>query len=168
MQLLKEIRDKGPEADAMCTETREASRAVAQDADGRIPILFVGKHGYHKLPGGGIEPGETREEALAREMKEETGCAIEIIGEVGSIVEYRTDWNIRQISYCYLGKILSKGEVEFDEGEIRDDFRLVWMTLDAAIATLESDRPDSYYDGGFIRERDLYFLKEAKRLLELK
>ncbi len=167
MQILKEIRDKEPKEEGLCTETREAARAVAFDEDGRIPILFVGKHGYHKLPGGGIEAGEDVLQALAREMKEETGCGIEVTGEIGTIVEYRTEWHIKQTSHCYLGKITSKGETALDDGEKENDFKLVWMTLDEAIEALEKDQPDSYYDGGFIRERDLIVLKEAKRLQEL-
>jgi 8-oxo-dGTP diphosphatase len=87
-----------------------------------------------------------------------------VTGEIGTIVEFRTEWHIKQTSYCYLGKITSKGETEFDDGEKENDFKLVWMTLDEAIVALEKDQPDSYYDGGFIRERDLIFLKEAKRL----
>ncbi|MBP6929750.1 MAG: NUDIX domain-containing protein [Candidatus Moranbacteria bacterium] len=164
MQILKEIRDKGPEADGLCTEKREAARAVAFDDEGRIPILFVGKHGYHKLPGGGIESGEDVMQALAREMKEETGCGIEVTGEIGTIVEYRTEWHIKQTSYCYLAKITSKGETAFDDGEVKDDFKLVWMTLDEAIATLEKDTPDDHYHDLFFRKRDLTFLKEAKVL----
>ncbi len=163
MRILKEIRDKGLEADMLCTETREAARAVAFDKHGLIPLLFVGKHGYHKLPGGGIEAGEDVMQALAREMKEETGCGIEVIGEIGTIVEFRTEWHNKQTSHCYFGKIISKGETEFDDGEIENDFKLVWMTLDEAITALENDHPDSYYDGGFIRERDLIFLKEVEK-----
>ena len=150
----------------MCTESREAARAVAFDEDNRMPVLFVGKHGYHKLPGGGIETGEDVMQALAREMKEETGCSIEVTGEIGTIVEYRTEWNIKQTSHCYLGKIVSKGETAFDDGEKKNNFKLVWMTLDEAIEALEKDQPANYYDGGFIRERDLVFLKQAKILKE--
>ncbi|KAA0205648.1 hypothetical protein EDM68_04920 [Candidatus Uhrbacteria bacterium] len=37
---------------------RRASRAVVFDEKDRVAFLFVSKHGYYKLPGGGIEEGE--------------------------------------------------------------------------------------------------------------
>ena len=54
--------------------------------DGRVLIVRRGcppAHGLYTLPGGGVELGETLEQAVIREVREETGLAIAPIGLVG-------------------------------------------------------------------------------------
>lgn len=144
-------------------QTREASRAVLFDNNGKVPILFVSKYNYHKLPGGGIEGNEDKIVALHREIKEETGCTAKIEREVGKVTEYREKWDLFQISYCYTGKILERGTLELTEKEMSEGFKLMWVSLDDAIKILKNDEPQNY-EGGFIQQRDLAFLKETKRL----
>ncbi|MEU8901699.1 NUDIX hydrolase [Nocardia sp. NPDC048505] len=45
----------------------------------RAPGVFLA--GRWELPGGGIEPGERAEQAAVREVAEETGLVIEVLGE---------------------------------------------------------------------------------------
>ncbi len=54
--------------------------------DGRVLIVRRARppaHGLYTLPGGGVELGETLQEAIVREVREETGLAIAPLGLVG-------------------------------------------------------------------------------------
>ena len=121
--------------------TREASRAVLFDENNLIPLLFVSKYNHHKLQRGGIDLEEDKEKALIRECLEEIGCEIKILSEVGKIIEYRKEWALKQISYCYLGKIISKGKSNFTEEEIHDGFKVLWVSIQDAISMVEKDKP---------------------------
>jgi 8-oxo-dGTP pyrophosphatase MutT (NUDIX family) len=162
MKLLREIKDKDFDK-VSGWKLRGASRAVLFDSKGLVPLLFVSKHNYYKLPGGGIDKGEDKSEALGREVKEEVGSEIEVTGEVGRIIEYRSEFHLKQTSYCYVGKILSKGHPNFEEGELNEGFKLVWIPLDTAISLVKDSKPDNY-EGTFIQKRDLAFLTFVKQM----
>ncbi|MBT3297626.1 NUDIX domain-containing protein [archaeon] len=165
MELLKEIKDKEYPEDESILKIREASRAVLLDENNLIPLLFVSKKNYHKLPGGGIDKGENKAKALDRECLEEVGCEIKVTGEIGKIEEFRSKWNLKQTSYCYQGKIISKGEPNFTEKEASQGFKIVWLKIDEAILQIENDKPEGY-EGTFIQKRDLIFLKKFKNIIE--
>ncbi|NTV41488.1 MAG: NUDIX domain-containing protein [Candidatus Moranbacteria bacterium] len=144
-------------------EIRNAARAVVFDGENKIAILHVSKHGYHKLPGGGVEDGEDIEKALEREIKEEIGSQIEVTGEIGRIIEHKDAQNLKQQSFCWLAKLVrKKGQSDFTEEELGDGFGVMWVSLDEAIEIIKNDQPNNY-DGKFIVIRDLCFLKEAKK-----
>src|SRR3989344_2222838 len=138
--------------------TRKAVRAILFDEKKRVALMSVSKHNYHKLPGGGIEEGENTEEALRREIKEETGGEIEITGEVGKIIEEKSHYSKIQESYCFIAKLRKLGKPEFTEHEIEGGFSLIWVPLDEAISIMEKDTLEDY-TGKFIRLRDLSFLR---------
>ncbi len=62
--------------------------AVVTDGRGRLLMIKRGHEpgaGLWSIPGGRIEPGETDEEALVREMFEETGLAVEVGRLIGRV-----------------------------------------------------------------------------------
>jgi len=144
---------------------RHAARAVLIDNEDRMALLHVRKHDYHKLPGGGIEEGENIESALERECLEETGCSIKMGKEVGSIIEYRGKFKIKQISQCFIAAVEGeKGVPSFTERERLNQFELIWISLDKVQDLLEADLPNDY-EGKFIKVRDRIFVREAMRIL---
>ncbi len=56
-------------------------------ADARLEVVICRRAatGLLALPKGTPEPGETREETALREVREETGLSVAIIGELGSV-----------------------------------------------------------------------------------
>jgi 8-oxo-dGTP diphosphatase len=85
--------------------TRFSSRGILTDNQLNVGIMYMSKLDIYKLPGGGLEEAEKKEEAFLREIKEETGYEAEIIDELGYIEEHKNRNNFMQYSYCYLAKI---------------------------------------------------------------
>ncbi|MFH0713342.1 MAG: NUDIX domain-containing protein [Candidatus Micrarchaeota archaeon] len=143
---------------------RTAARAILKKGK-LIAILHVSKDKFYKLPGGGVEKDETIEQALHREVFEETGCTFKVTGEVGETHEYRTQQDMDQISYCYFGDMETESPPTFTKEERSEGYKLIWVPLDKAIELVESNKP-TVYNGKFIIKRDAALLREAKRLLK--
>ena len=114
--------------------------------------VFATQRGYGEFkdgwefPGGKIEPGETPEEAIVREIKEELDTEVEVI-ELLDTVEY--DYPNFQLSMgCFICKIKS-GDLVLKEHEAAK-----WLTKDTlgSVEWLPADM-------GLVREIEKY-LKE--------
>ena len=83
--------------------------------------------GYWCIPGGKLEMFETFEEAVKREIKEETGVDIEVLAELGICDHIIKDENSHWVSPSYLCKII-KGEPKIMEPTKHVDMK--WFPLD--------------------------------------
>jgi ADP-ribose pyrophosphatase YjhB (NUDIX family) len=145
---------------------RRAARAIVLDERGRVYLLHMSNYGYHKLPGGGIDEGESMESALYRELLEEIGCPAEVVGEVGQITEFRNDMEWEQLSFCFIAKQNGKlRPTQLEPSELEEGAQTaIAQNIDDAIRMLEQDKPTDY-EGKFIQQRDLIFLRAAKTLI---
>ena len=106
-------------------KTIEVVAAVIFDEQGRI---FATQRGYGEwkdwweFPGGKVEPEETTEDALKREIREELAAEIEV-GELLTTVEYDYP-KFHLTMHCYLCSIVS-GQLSLLEHE---DAR--WLAMD--------------------------------------
>ena len=66
--------------------------------------------------GGHLEPGETKEEALIREVKEETGFMLNSFSYRGEILFTNDDF--QEIMYLYTSDDFTGEMIECDEGEL--------------------------------------------------
>ena len=159
--------ENASEEEAQSYRIREAARAIVIDADGKVALLHVSKKNYYKLPGGGLDVGEDIMTALKRECQEEIGCDIEVFGEVGSIVEYRKIFTLKQTSYCYVAKVVGeKGMPSFMGDEIEEGFKEVWLSYKDAERALAESKATDYEGSAYIVPRDILFLKEARQFIE--
>lgn len=74
--------------------------ALVRDEAGRLLLIRRGREpgrGHWSLPGGRVEPGETDEQAVVREVLEETGLAVTVGTHVGAVRRPAPDGGIYDI-----------------------------------------------------------------------
>lgn len=83
---------------------------LVTNANDEILMIKSPRRGW-EYPGGMVEPGETLQEALIREIKEETGVDVEIIGFIGICKNIEKDIVNIDFSCKYVkGELLTSDE----------------------------------------------------------
>lgn len=105
--------------------------AVVRDERGRLLLVLRGKEparGCWSLPGGHVEPGETHEEAVVREVAEETGLPVRVVREVGTVRRDAPDGGVYVIRDFLVEPLDDRLPVAGDDA---DDAR--WVTAEALL-----------------------------------
>ena len=86
--------------------------AVVEDGEGRILLIHKVDNDLWALPGGGHDIGEAIADTVVREVKEETGYDVQVIGLVGTytnpnhVMAYDDGEVRQQFSLCFSARIL--------------------------------------------------------------
>lgn len=125
-------------------------------------LMMKSKHGHYSFPGGGIEAGESHQQALIREIKEETGYDCKkILQAAGQLQISRPDKlnpsNLYQIAEHYYVCRLSKtpGQQSLSPNELLHNYKIVWVELNDILAISlrqqeQSEKVDYWYDSTII------------------
>ena len=138
MRLLFEIDTKDYDPNGTRYERPSARGIIVRD--GKIAMVYSRRYDYYKLPGGGIEAGETPREAVVREVREETGLAVipESIREYGWVHRIQKGENedvFVQDNYYFLCEAgEEQGDVRLEADEVEEDFVPVFVTPEKVIA----------------------------------
>ena len=141
-------------------QLRKSARVILLNSEGKMATQYLKTYNYHKLPGGGVDAGESLEEALKREVREEVGCDCEIVRPVGMTIEYRNKYMLLHVSYCYVAEVVGEmGEPVLEEKEIEEGHETLWLPPTEVLAKMKTDTPGKFA-GHFILKREISFLEE--------
>jgi 8-oxo-dGTP diphosphatase len=104
--------------------TGKTSTAIIPFPSDRILLVkrdTVPFKGYWALPGGRMELGETVEQTIVREVKEETGLDVTVVRKIGEYIEkgVKDDVEYEYYPTCFLVKTVG-GEIKRQESEIQE------------------------------------------------
>ncbi len=137
---------ENPVAEPEVYTVRPTAKGIVIDNESKIALLSNGEHSL--FPGGGVEEGESFEEAFIRECKEEIGCDVEIVSHIGDALQFRAKSTAKYDVHFFVGHVAGeKGSPTTTEvGELA--CVLNWLTPDEVLAVLEEQmntiREDDY------------------------
>lgn len=169
LRLLKEIYRKDNLNLSGRTICREAVRGIILQGN-RLLMVYSSKIGDYKFPGGGVEAGETHEEALVREIREECGAEVTAIRSgFGKIIEYmkpqEKEYDVFKMTsyyyFCDAGPVL--GEQDLDDYEEKLGFRPVWVDIDTAIEANKAVIGTQKHEAPRWTRREIFVLELLKK-----
>ena len=139
---------------------RRTARAVLRRDDGLFAVMHISKYGVYILPGGGMEDGEAVEEAMRREIAEETGCRCYDVRELGAVKENRAHADYTVESFYFAARTHGQDvAVAMTQEEIDNGIMVEWYSMDK-LMHLIGDPVHEVRQRVFLQARDMAALNE--------
>lgn len=142
---------------------RHAVRSVIVHGT-KVALVKSAAKGFYQFPGGGIDPGESHEQALIRETMEEVGLTVipHTIRPMGIVKEIRASQFVEQVifdqtSYYYFADARDEVHAQVLEDYEKDlGYTLEWVDMEHARAVnLELCRTHRYRSKFVLREAEI-------------
>ncbi len=153
-------------------EDRVTGKSIITNERGGVALVGTAVNYIYTLPGGGVDAGESIEEGICREAKEETGYDTEWVRKIGVIDDFRNRDKKHCISYCALLKATSEvQELNLTDDEKKNGLHVKWFGLEDAKKVLSEENEQvkkgeiSFYNTAFNVVRDYEFLKEYQKTI---
>ena len=144
--ILAELDDKTVlGTDGICDALpRKTARAIAINDQGLLAVMYAKRFDLHSLPGGGMEGDETPEDAIVREIWEETGCACTSVEPLGVVLENRFHADYTQIDYYFIVHVrMGDGQLHLTDNEEQNGTRPQWHTLNDTVRLIRNREYDT-------------------------
>jgi len=133
-------RQFGRKRPGLAYRPRQCAYGLAARPDGRLAIARIASGLFgpeFDIPGGALDGGETEEQAMVREFREETGLAVEPVEKLGVAGQY---WRKRSLgptnNICHFFRARLTGE----RGEPEEsDHELIWLDPETAARRMRHD-----------------------------
>ena len=149
---------------------RQIVRAIVFDREGYFYFVRAERNDEFgpatliETSGGGVEPGEDLEDAIRRELLEELGAEVTILGRIGLVSDYYNLIHRHNLNHYYLCRLESVGEKHLTEDEV-SCFHLSTLRLRYDEAMAEYRRLSHTKIGRLLANRELPVLERAGALL---
>jgi 8-oxo-dGTP pyrophosphatase MutT (NUDIX family) len=169
MNIIKRIDESNKNKKYSIETKRRSVRAVILDGN-KLLVIYLSNLEEYKLPGGGIEKGETLIDALKRETLEEVGFKInQVIKPIGKIIHTREGFSnpkelFTQINYYYFCTIFpKKHEINPSDNEIKYGIKPMWKDINDII---EKNKKNIGKIVAPFSVRELFMFEYIKKLVE--